>query len=85
MDDQARRACLSQAKLASSCQWGHDPVDKKGHPGTLESLQMASEGTSSSGTEAGLRAPEKEPGCFRFPGPLGAQGQIETGSLQGRC
>lgn len=81
MDDQATSACLFQAKLAISCQRGHDPLDKKGHPGTP---WKSAEGSGRE-LEAGLRAPEKEPGCFQFPGPLGAQGQIETGSLQGRC
>jgi hypothetical protein len=75
---------LFQAKRASSCQWGHDPLDKKGHPGTP--CKSTDGGRRSSREpEAGLRAPEKKPGCFQFPGPLGAQGQIETGSLQGRC
>lgn len=31
------------------------------------------------------RAQRRRRGCFLFPCPLGAQGQIETGSLQGRC
>lgn len=35
--------------------------------------------------KVGPRAQRRRRGCFLFPGPLGAQGQIETGSLQGRC
>lgn len=35
--------------------------------------------------EAPGAGPRRRWGCFLPPGPLGAQGQIETGSLQGRC
>ena len=39
----------------------------------------------SSPLEAPGAGPRRRWGCFLFPGPLGAQGQIEAGSLQGRC
>lgn len=82
MDDRATSACLFKPSPPSPASGVMALLIRRVILGLLGSLRMVAEG-SSSGT--GLRAPEKELGCFQFPGPLGAQGQIETGSLQGRC
>lgn len=63
--------------LWDSCPW---PANRRLMGGWSCSRQGPQQGR-----EPPLLPPEGAQDRFLFPGPSGAQGQIETGSLQGRC